>query len=184
MHCSKPSVVYSRKPISQVGEPIDKNTWGELEPEEGRRLLPALMQQEYSLNDLQKRKRRRRKKKSQKPKKHLRLLPLQMACKHRRVSKRHRVLRLSYRLSQGGSRRPISWSSGRQHRQGRERKIRAHGRCTMLFQRSRLRCGGLWEAREATMWLLSLERLEHLYPSWETREGQRYVCIRIPGFLD
>ena len=170
--------------VNQIGEPIDKITWGELEPEEGRRFLPALMQQGYSLNDLQRRRKRRRKNQSQKPKKHTRLLPLQMACKHPRVSKRLRVLRLSYRLSQGGSRRPISWSSGRQHRQGREMKMRVHGRCTTLFQRSKRRCGDLWEAREDTTLLLLLGRPEHPYPSWETREGQRYVCIWIPRPLD
>lgn len=168
----------------QVGEPIDKNPWGELEPEEGKSLLPALMQLGYSLNGLQKRKRRKKKNRSQKPKKHPNPLPLRMACRHLRVWKRPRVLRLSYRLSQGVSRRPISWSSGRQDRRGRERKIRVHGRCTRLFQRSKRRCGDLWEAREDTISLLLLEHLERPYLSWETREGQRYDYIWITDSLD
>jgi len=163
----------------QIGEPIDKNTWGELEPEEGKRLL-LMRQSRYILNNLQKKRRRRKKKKNQKPKKHPRPLLLQMACKHHRVSKRPRVLRLSYRPLRGASRRPISWSSGKQRRRERGRKIQAHGRCTKLFQRSRRLCGDLWEAKEDTMLLPLLERLERLYPSWETSEGQRYAWI---GFL-
>ena len=161
----------------QIGEPIDKNTWGELEPEEGRGLLAVLVQQRYLLSDLQKRRRKRRKRKNQKPKKCPRRLPLQMGCKRRRVWKRPLDLRLSYRLLQGGSRRRISWSSERQHRRGRERKTRDHGRCTRWFPRSRRRCGDLWEAREGTMLLLLRERLERLYLFWETRGGQKYVYI-------
>lgn len=135
------------------------------------------------MNDLQKRKKRRKKNQSRKSKKHPRQLPIQMACRHPRVWKRPQVSRLSYRLLQGDSRPPISWSSGRQHHRGRERKIQVHVRCTTLFQRSKHRCGVLWEATEDTMLLLLLDRLERLYPSWETREEQRYVCIRYSGPL-
>ena len=170
--------------FSQIGEPIDKNTWGELEPEEGRRPLVTVYATGVFIEPtLQKRRRKRRKKRSRRQKKRPRPLPQQMACRHPRVSKRPQVSRLSYRLSQEDSRRPTSWSSARQHHRGRERKTRVRGRCTRLFQRSRRLCGDSWGARGDTMLLLLLERLGRQYPSWEMREGPRYASIWIPGLL-
>lgn len=129
-----------------MGEPVDKDPWGELEPEEGTDLIfiPSA-DADYSP---QKKRRshqtRRRKMRTRLPR------PQQTVYKHLLVSRRHPAWPPSSLPSPVAWRHPTSSNSGRTREARLKLLIRASAPSTKSYQRGRRRYVGLWVATERT----------------------------------